>query len=102
MAMDQGRAQQQMARVRSKAASDAAFRQELLSNPTAALSKELGAAIPANITIRVLEDSADTVHLVLPPARGTGRVLDAELEGVAGGDALLTNVPTHCPPYSTV
>jgi hypothetical protein len=89
MATNQGRnkqAQQQIDHVLSKAAGDAAFRQQLLSDPKGTLGRELGAQIPANIKILVLEDSADRVHLVLPPAQTTGRLSDAELESVAGGE----------------
>jgi hypothetical protein len=57
-----------------------------VANPKAALRDLLGAPIPAHINVVVLEDTADTVHLVLPPAGGDRELTDAELEKVAGGE----------------
>lgn len=53
--------------VRSKAMQDEAFKQVLLANPKAVLSEELGKAIPDNVKITVVEETADTRYLVLPP-----------------------------------
>jgi hypothetical protein len=73
------------ARIVQKAASDAAFRQALLADPKAALSKELGVPIPDSVTIVVVEDAADTVHLVLPPRQAGRELSETELQAVAGG-----------------
>ncbi len=61
-------AQTTFGKVIAKAASDAKFKQRLLSDPKAALS-EMDIEPPEgmeNVTIRVVENTADTVHLVLP------------------------------------
>ena len=70
----------------AKASKDKAFRAALLSNPNAAIEKELGIKLPQGVKIKVVEDSASQVHLVLPPA-SDGALSDAQLKNVAGGGA---------------
>jgi len=55
----------------ARAWSDAAYKDQLLNDPRAALAIA-GVDIPSNIEISVVEDSADRKHLVLPapPAEG--------------------------------
>ncbi|GGA44097.1 NHLP leader peptide family RiPP precursor [Okeania sp. KiyG1] len=53
--------------VRSKAMQDEAFKQALLANPKTVLSEELGQAIPENVEVTVVEETADTRYLVIPP-----------------------------------
>jgi hypothetical protein len=68
---------------------DDAFRQRLLEDPKAAIEQELGTPLPAEVQIRAVEETPDTIYLVLPPATSpTGRggeISDQELESVAGG-----------------
>ena len=45
----------------------------------------MGIALPANFSVRVVQDSFDTAHLVLPPA---GQLGDGELEMVAGAGTI--------------
>lgn len=69
-----------------KALTDPKFKADLLKNPAAALEKAFGVKVPAGTTIKVVEDSASTVHLVLPKAAASGKALsDAELASAAGG-----------------
>ena len=68
-----------------KALKDPAFRARLVADPKAAVEKELGRKLPDGVSVRVLEDSPQTVHLVLPAALPKGQLDDAELESVAGG-----------------
>lgn len=69
-----------------KALKDPKFREELKKNATAAVEKEAGVKVPAGTTIKVLEDTASTVHLVLPPpGLGKGALSDRDLEKVSGG-----------------
>ena len=65
--------------------SDAAFKDKLIRDPHAALA-EHGLELPAGKTIKVIEDTDDTVHMVLPvrPAE-TGEFTLEKLEDVAGG-----------------
>jgi hypothetical protein len=42
------------------------FRQRLLDDPKAAVEQELGTRLPQGVQVRVVEESADTIYLVLP------------------------------------
>jgi hypothetical protein len=67
---------------------DEDFRRRLLEDPKATVEQELGTQLPEGVQVRVVEESADTIYLVLPftPAVGEGEGLsDQELEAVAGG-----------------
>lgn len=67
----------QLAAVVDRAATDPAFRQELLSDPEATL-EAAGVSIPPSTEVRVAENSANLANLVLP-ARPSG-VSDADLQ----------------------
>jgi hypothetical protein len=66
----------------AKAWSDQAFKARLLADPAAVL-KEHGMEVPADVTIKVLEHSAKVLHLILPE-HPTELSVD-ELSQVAGG-----------------
>ncbi|HOW27326.1 MAG TPA: NHLP leader peptide family RiPP precursor [Elusimicrobiota bacterium] len=68
-----------------KALTDPAFKKALIANPNAAIEKELGMKIPAGLTVKVVEDAPNTVHLVLPAVPAKGELGDADLEKVSGG-----------------
>lgn len=53
------------ARIISRAWSDPAFKQRLLSDPHAALAEE-GLTVPAGTTVKIHENTATTQHVVLP------------------------------------
>jgi hypothetical protein len=74
-------------RIVAKAIKDLAFRRQLIANPRAAIEAELGAALPADLDITVIEMATpNTISIVLPPALSeAGEMSDAELESVAGG-----------------
>ena len=70
---------------------DEDFRQRLLDDPKGTLEQELGTRLPDDVEVRVVEESADAIYLVLPssasPLGGQGgEISDRELEAVAGGD----------------
>jgi hypothetical protein len=53
------------------------------------VEQELGSKLPEGVEVRVLEESAQTICLVLPSASPLGQggeLSDQELEAVAGGD----------------
>jgi ornithine cyclodeaminase/alanine dehydrogenase-like protein (mu-crystallin family) len=67
---------------------DEEFRQRLLEDPKGAVGEELGTRLPDNVEVRVAEESADTIYLVLPstsPIVEGEELSDRELEEVAGG-----------------
>jgi Nitrile hydratase, alpha chain len=67
---------------------DEDLRQRLLEDPKAAVEQELGRRLPEDVEVRVVEESAQTIYLVLPSASAVGEggeLSDEELEAVAGG-----------------
>jgi hypothetical protein len=67
---------------------DDSFRQRLLDDPKAAVEQELGSRLPEGVEVRVVQESADTIYLVLPFASAVGEggeLSDEALEAVAGG-----------------
>jgi Nitrile hydratase, alpha chain len=55
-------------RLINRSLEDEDFRQRLLEDPRAAVEQELGIRLPENVQARVLEESAQTIYLVLPRA----------------------------------
>ncbi len=67
---------------------DESFRQRLLEDPKTVVEQELGMRLPEGVRVVAVEETTDTVYLVLPSAArvGEGEVLsDRELGAVAGG-----------------
>lgn len=73
----------QLGRIVAKAWQNDDFKRALIADPLAVLERE-GVTVPAGIDIRVLEDSEQIVHLVLPPQLGRG-IPDATLAAIVGG-----------------
>ena len=71
------------AHIMAKAAQDGQFRADLVRDPRAVISSELGVLIPENFAIQVHEDSATTAHMVLPLS---DQLTDEDLAQVAGGN----------------
>ena len=66
---------------------DDAFRQRLLEDPKAAVEEELGTQLPEDVRVQAVEETADTIYLVLPsasPVGEGGELSDRQLEAVAG------------------
>ncbi len=62
------------------------YRAALLKNPRAVIEGQLNNKLPANIKVRAVEDTADTIHVIVPYVPKKGAELgDAALEMVAGG-----------------
>jgi hypothetical protein len=82
-----------------KAATDPAFKQELIADPRGALQRALGAQLPEKIKISVLEETPEQFYIVLPPAAlfPSGELADAELEMVVAGKAPKP-IPAPLPP----
>jgi hypothetical protein len=81
---------------------DESFRQRLLADPKAALEEELGTRLPEDVQVRAVEETADTIYLVLPsvsPADEVGELSDRELEAVSGAgswDAACSETANTC------
>jgi len=74
-----------IAKAIAKAWTDDAYKAKLLDNPHVALS-EVGVDIPADTSIKMIENTADTTHIVLPVAPVNAVQLSpGELEKIAGG-----------------
>jgi hypothetical protein len=74
-------------RVVERATTDDSFRGQLVANPKAAVESELGIAIPAGVTVKVVEETPQEFYIVLPPKETTGELSDEALAGVAGGSS---------------
>jgi hypothetical protein len=77
--------QQRWGQVIARAWSDDSYKQRLLADPAAVMA-EHGLTPPAGKQVRVVEDTADTVHAVLP-ARPS-ELSDEQLDQAAGGAAV--------------
>ena len=79
---------------------DEGFRRRLLDDPKGAVEQEIGTQLPQEIKIRVVEESPDTIYLVLPrssPLGGQGGELsDRELDAVAGGFNVINTFDAFC------
>jgi hypothetical protein len=75
--------------VMSRAASDVAFRNELLKNPHQAVKGATGVTLPSDLKIRFVEQPSDVDALVVLPnlIAADGELSVEELEAVAGGMA---------------
>ena len=80
------------------------FRRMLLEDPKAAVEQELGTRLPEDVRVVAVEETAQTIYLVLPSASCARRRRRALRPGARGGGRRLgrTNrgVDLHCPPDS--
>jgi len=82
-----GRAQMER-RLIEKSLQDEAFRQRLIEDPKGAVEDELGTRLPEGVRVVAVEETADTIYLVLPsasPLGEGGELTDSDLASVAGG-----------------
>ncbi len=71
-----------------KSIEDESFRQRLIEDPKGTVEQELGTQLPEDVRVVTVEETADTIYLVLPSASPVGQggeLSDRELEAVAGG-----------------
>lgn len=83
MQMTRGEMQDLLAKF---ASSSPQYRAALISNPRAIVEKQFNMTIPDNVSVKAVEESSDTIWVVVPHAVAAGAELDdADLEKVAGG-----------------
>jgi hypothetical protein len=73
---------QQYRQIIAKCWTDRGFEQQLLADPAGALAAE-GISVPDGVTVKVVQDTEQVVHLVIP-ARPQ-EVSDDALKALAGG-----------------
>jgi hypothetical protein len=84
-------------RLIEKSVEDEAFRQRLIEDPKGAVEQELGTRLPEEVRVVAVEETQDTIYLVLPstPMAGDegGALSDKDLEAVAGGAGMTGDDP---------
>jgi hypothetical protein len=70
----------------AKAWSDPSFKREFKSDPVNVMTRH-GLQAPSQAKVTVVEDTANTVHFILP-AKPTEQLTDDQLDQVAGGSTL--------------
>jgi hypothetical protein len=72
------------AEIVARALKDEGFARELRADPKAVIEREVGGKLPEGIEVKVVEETPDTLYLVLPAHPSPGHQLsDDELERVA-------------------
>lgn len=62
--------------IQERALRESGFREALLADPRGTLEREFGAVLPEGLTVKVHEESANTIHLVIPGSSVDGDDLD--------------------------
>ena len=84
-------------RIIQRSLEDESYRRRLLEDPKAAVEEELGARLPEGVQVRAVEETVETIYLVLPsgsPAEKSSELSDQDLQEVAGGQ-VITWGPTY-------
>lgn len=82
-------------KVIAKAWSDNTYKRRLMDDPNSALA-EVGVTIPSGTSIRVVENTPNTIHLVLPPQPPKSQLSDDVLDKLASGGGLHINFNKVC------
>ncbi|MDQ2871365.1 MAG: NHLP leader peptide family RiPP precursor [Acidobacteriota bacterium] len=68
------------------AANDPKYREALMKDPKAVMEKQLNTTLPSGMKVKAVEETADTLYVVVPFVPKAGAELsDSALEMVAGG-----------------
>lgn len=78
-------AQEQLEAMLARSATDAGFRQRLLSDPRAAVSEYTGRSLPESYNVVFVENRADATIVLPEPYAADAELSESELEAVAGG-----------------
>jgi regulatory protein YycH of two-component signal transduction system YycFG len=88
MSEGSGRAEMER-RLVQRSIEEESFRQRLIEDPKGAVEQELGTRLPEEVRVVAVEETADTIYLVLPSTSMAGgeavELSDQQLEKVAGG-----------------
>jgi Nitrile hydratase, alpha chain len=77
------------------ASSNPQYRTALIKDPRSVVEKQFNMSLPDNVKVKAVEESADTIYVVVPHAVSAGAELDdADLEKVAGGSTVKGDA--HC------
>jgi hypothetical protein len=93
-----GRAEMER-RLIERSLQDDVFRQQLLADPRAIIERETETQLPEDLRVVAVEETSDTIYLVLPstsPVGEGGDLTDQELEAVTGGGAESTSTASLC------
>jgi hypothetical protein len=90
-----GRAEMER-RIVQRSIEDEDFRRRLIEDPKGAVGQELGTRLPEEVRVVTVEETQDTIYLVLPStlmagAEG-GALSDQQLEAVSGGEKLFPTI----------
>ena len=61
---------------------DHEFRERLINNPRETINEIFGVTLPSHLTVKVVEDTDEKIHIIVPPKT---KLDDAELDEIAGG-----------------
>ena len=91
---------QAQGRIIGRAWEDQAFKAKLLSDPRAAIEQASGLKLPAGVSVKVVEETGDTLYFVIPssPLSAEGELSDEALAKVAGGEWVESG-NRGCPTY---
>src|SRR5215213_3713362 len=100
MSEGSGRAEMER-RLIEKSLQDESFRRRLIEDPKGTVEQELGTRLPEEVQVVTVEETQDTIYLVLPctpmaDAEGV-ELSDQQLESVAGGWGQTAVGGTDCP-----
>jgi len=73
-----------MGKIVAKALKDEGFKKQLIADPAATLKAE-GVEVPEGKTVKVVEDTGNTQHIVLPAI--SGEVTDEMAASIAAGNS---------------
>ena len=95
MASDATRQEKQFSQIIARAWTDEEFKARLLREPAQVL-RENGISLPDDVEVRVVENTRNVIHLVIPP-RPDGELTEEQLEKVSAASACCF---TACDPIS--
>jgi len=84
MSWTQKKVQETLIQLQEKATTDAAFREQLKTNPNAAIEAVAGIQIPSGFKINIVDANDADLTIALPKTK-SDELSDNDLEAVAGG-----------------